>query len=55
MNFPVESKGLKALPIGAQKVLAIYVLRRPDPLIEDLDSIPFPARHLVPMEQVYGL
>lgn len=30
------------------------VLTDPRPLIEDLDSIPFPARHLVPMEEYFS-
>lgn len=30
------------------------VLTEPRPLIEDLDALPFPARHLVPMEEYFA-
>jgi len=44
-----EIKGIGFLKDG------IPVFTSPRPAIEDLDSLPFPARHLLPMEQYFAI
>jgi magnesium-protoporphyrin IX monomethyl ester (oxidative) cyclase len=46
-----ETRGLKKIRgIGFVKN-GVPVITSPRPLLEDLDSLPFPARHLLPMEE----
>jgi anaerobic magnesium-protoporphyrin IX monomethyl ester cyclase len=50
-----ETRDLKKIRgIGFVKN-GVPVFTSPRPLLEDLDSLPFPARHLLPMEEYYAV